>query len=424
MEITEKSKTFLGYSPFPWQLAVHRGLDKNGVGSGAIHCVKAKRQIGKSMIIINELLRTAINYGGTNSCCVSPTLPQGRKIYKQIINAIIDSGIIYKKNDSLLEITLVNYSTIVFKSAEQRESLRGYTFSGILCIDEAAFIDDDIWALLKPTTDVYKCPVLMVSSPKYRAGFFFETYNFGFLDKYKGKIFSYDMNDYDTSVLLSNDTLNFYKEILPKAMFMSEYMGEFLDSDSIVFGKFKHCINKNPINDNYKELYIGIDWATGVGKDDTVVTGINERNEQVFLLYFNNKSTTEQIAYISEFLKPYEKKIKGIYSEYNSIGTPLTQLLREKLPKIKIEQFIQKNETKADLVTALQVAFERNEIKIIDDEKQIAELSMYECTISRKGNAVYNAPKGGNDDICIALMLAWKRKVDNGKKGTYNISII
>lgn len=54
-----KTKTFIGYTPYEWQIVVHNGVrDK---GRGHIHCVKAKRQIGKSWIIINECLRTAIN---------------------------------------------------------------------------------------------------------------------------------------------------------------------------------------------------------------------------------------------------------------------------------------------------------------------------------------------------------------------------
>lgn len=424
MNSKENNKTFLGYSPFPWQAAVHNGLDKYGIGSGTIHCVKAKRQIGKSFIIINELLRFSINYAGTNSCCVSPTLTQARKIYKEILKVTKDTGVVYKKNDSLLEITLINWSTICFKSAEQKEGLRGYTFSGILCIDEAAFIPDDIWVLLKPTTDVHKAPVLMVSSPKYRKGFFYEVYSFGFMDKYKGKIFSYDMNNYDTSALLSKEMLEFYENILPKALFRSEYCGEWLDTDSIVFGNFKQCIQTEPIKDDYKELYIGIDWGSGVGKDDTVVTAINERNEQVFLLYFNNKGVNEQIEYITQYITPYKSKIKGVYSEYNSIGTPLTQLLRERLPDVRIEQFIQSVSSKSEIVTLLQVAFETGNIKILDNEKQTAELGMYEAKISNFGNVQYNAPQGGNDDMCIALMLALKRKKDSAKVAQYNISII
>ena len=91
-------KTFRGYKPREWQRYVHNGIAKNGFRSGHIHIVKAKRQIGKSMIIENELLRFAINYKHTVNICLSLTLSSCRKIYRDLITAIQDSGIISRKN--------------------------------------------------------------------------------------------------------------------------------------------------------------------------------------------------------------------------------------------------------------------------------------------------------------------------------------
>lgn len=420
-----KVKTFIGYKPFPWQAVVHRGLDKYGYRSSHIHCVKAKRQIGKSFIIINELLRFAINYTNTVSCCLSPTLNQARKIYKQILKVTDQTGVVIKKNDSLLEIEFINGSVLVFKSAEQRESLRGYTFNGILCIDEAAYISDEVWSIIRPTCDVYQAPILMVSTPKFRMGFFFETFQMGFLDKYKGQITSYDLCKYDTSALLSKEQLELYRQMLPKNMYITEYMGEFLDSESIVFGDFKECISNNVTD--YNELYIGIDWSSGVGSDDTVVTAINEHNEQVFLLAFNNKQAFEQIDYIVQYLLHYGKKIKGILAETNGVGKPLVDNLKIQMGYgfgNKIMEWTTSNKSKIEIINALQVAFEQRKIKILDDERQTAELSMYEAKVNSKGTVQYNAPIGGNDDMVIALMLALKCKDLKKNKGNYKISFV
>lgn len=415
-------KTFIGYTPFPHQQFVHNGISKYGKGSGHIHCVKAKRQIGKSFIIINELLRFAINFENTTSCCLSPTLNQARKIYKEILKVTDQTGIIRKKNDSLLEIELINDSIIVFKSAEQRESLRGYTFNGILCIDEAAYISDEVYSIIRPTTDVWQAPILMVSTPKFRMGFFFETYQMGFLDRYKGKISSYDLCKFDTSMLLPNDTLELYRQMLPKNMFVTEYLGEFLDSESIVFGDFKECISKDitPFND----LYIGIDWGSGVGSDDTVVTALNEHNEQVFMLAFNNKSTLQQIDYIAETIKEYGNKVKHILAECNGLGKPLCDNLKAKIGKIPFTEFSTTNNSKIELINKLQVAFEQRKIKIMDDERQTAELSMYEAKVKENGTVTYNAPSGANDDMVMALMFAMESKRMKNKKGKYSISVL
>lgn len=404
---------------FPWQADVHKGLLKYGVGSGHIHIVKSKRQVGKSLLIIGELLYFAINNPKTVNGCISPTLNQSRKIYKDILNAIEKSGVVKKKNDSLLEITFINNSTILFKSAEQKDNLRGYTYTGLLCIDEAAYIQDEVFSIVKPSTDVWRCPVLITSTPKFRLGFFFELFNKG-LTGVKG-ISSYDFNNYDTSVLLSESALEMYKQMLPKNQFLTEYLGEFMDSDSSVFTGFKECV-KLPLNDDYKQLFVGIDWGNGTNNDDTVICGLNERGEQVFLEYFNNKNTTEQIEYIYFYLKPFLPKIKNILCECNSLGKPLTELLRAKINKTGLVQdWITTNDSKARLVSQLQVAFEQKQITLMDDEKQTAELSMYEASYNMKtGNVSYNAPNGGNDDIVISLMLALESKITTMKTGQYS----
>lgn len=410
-------------SLFPWQLAVHKGLLKHGIKSNHIHVVKSKRQVGKSLLIQGELLYFALNYEKTVNCCISPTLNQSRKIYKDILNATERSGVIKKKNDSLLEITFINNSILLFKSAEQKDALRGFTFSGLLAIDEASYINDEIFSIVKPSTDVHRCPILITSTPKFRLGFFFELYQKG-LTGVKG-ISSYDFNDFDTSALLSKEALEMYRQMLPKNQFLTEYLGEFLDSDSSVFTGFKECI-KPPLTNDYKELYIGIDWGNGTNNDDTVICALNERGEQVFVEAFNNKNTTEQIDYISLYLKAYMSKVKKILCECNSLGKPLTELLRSNINKSHlIEDWITTNQSKARIVSQLQVAFEQQKITLLNDDKQSAELSMYEATYNMKtGNISYNAPVGGHDDMCIALMLALEAKISGTKAGEYSFLFI
>ena len=408
---------------YPWQLAVHKGLLKYGKGSGHIHICKSKRQVGKSVLLIGELLYFSINHSKTVNGCISPTLNQARKLYKEILSATEKSGVIKKKNDSLLEIEFINGSTILFKSAEQRDSLRGYTYTGLLCIDEAAYIQDEVFSIVKPSTDVHRTPVLIVSTPKFRLGFFFELFQKGLTGN--PSISSYDFNDYDTSELLSASALEMYRQMLPKNQFLTEYLGEFMDSDSSVFTGFKECI-KQPKNDEYNQVFVGIDWGNGTNNDDTVICGLNERGEQIFLEYFNNKNTTEQIEYIYFYLKPYLPKIKQILCECNSLGKPLTELLRNRLGKNRlVVDWITTNESKARLVSQLQVAFEQKQIVLLNDEKQTAELSMYEASYNMKtGNVSYNAPNGGNDDICIGLMLSLESKINGMKTGQYSFLFV
>lgn len=411
-------KTFVGYKPFKHQWKVHNLL-RTSHRSGKIFVVKARRQVGKSIMVEQELLRTAICHKDTVSACVCPTLSQARKMFQDIITCIIDSGVVQKKNETLLEIILINGSKIFFKSAEQRDSLRGYTISGILCVDECAFISDDVfYELLLAWTNVHSAPILLTSTPKFKIGFYWNYWNIG-VQKTNPKVIAIDFNDFDTSELLSNERLEEYRKLLPKGQFLTEYMGEFLDSESIVFGDFKKCIVKYQVED-YKKLYIGIDWSSGVGSDYTVLSALNERCEQVFLLYFNNKNAVQQIDYIKQYLQPYLNKIALIVAENNGVGKPLVDNLKLALDgKVKIEEFTTTNAEKIRLVNQLQVAFEQGDIKLIDDEKQSNELSAYECQVKSNSTVTFNAPLGGNDDTCMALMFSLEALKRKNKKGMY-----
>lgn len=166
-----------GYKPDAHQRAVHLLLNQKG--KGHIVVVKSKRQVGKSLMIENELLRYACTWSGTTSICVSPTLTQARKIFKEIDAALSNSGIVKNSNATLLEMSFINGSRIFFKSAEQKENLRGYTVSGILCIDEAAYISDDVFYTVLPWTDVKHANILICSTPRTRQGFFYDYFQRG-----------------------------------------------------------------------------------------------------------------------------------------------------------------------------------------------------------------------------------------------------
>lgn len=394
-----------GAKLFPWQADVAREISSDGYGSGNVYTTKSKRQVGKSVMCENILLWFALNKSDTYSLFIAPTLMQSRKVYEEIVKAIEGKGVMNRKNDSLLSIRFVNKSIIEFKSAEQKDALRGFTISGILCMDECSFINDDIFELLRPTCDVYNAPILLTSTPKFKLGFFYDCYTNGIkgVKGYK----SFDFNNYDTSALLSKERLEMYRQTMTKAQFTSEYLGLFIDEDGQVFSEFKNCIIKPEPNE--LKIYGGIDWSTCNGGDYTVVTLIDEDGNMVDILHFNKSGTKQQVAAIKNFLSPYMDRMECIYSESNSIGTPMTDLLKEALPDLKITRQNTTNQSKIDMVNSLQLAFERMDIGIIEDELLMKHLASYEESVSPRSHTVtYNAPLGFHDDCCISLMYAWK----------------
>lgn len=413
--------TYRGFTPYPWQRAVI-DLAIGEEARGKVICCKSRRQCGKSIMMENLLLWYACNKQNSVSALVSPTLPQARKVFKDIVNAVEKTGVIKKKNETLLEITLINGSQIFMRSAEQRDALRGYTVTGILCIDEAVFMTDDILERVLPWVQVHKAPILMVSSPRFKTGFFWRYYSMAFDDR---NICRVDWCDWDTSALLTAEQLEMYKRMIPKAQFRSEYLGEFLDDEGIVFSYVNQRLG-NPAPD-YRYLWVGIDWAKGSGHDDTCITAFNEKGQMVFIKYFNNLGTNEQIEAIVKYLQPWIPKIRKIRAETNGLGAPMAEALKARDKSIGrfVEGFNTTNAEKIRLVNMMQIALEQNEVQFLDDEKLKSQMNTYSAEFNPKTNVLtYNAPQGCHDDACMATMFAYSAFKDNNKVGAYSLSFL
>ena len=405
---------FIGYTPEEWQKPVHKAIREHPTASTFV--VLAPRQTGKTMLITNELLRASLNNKNAVSLCISITLDGSRKIYRDIVKATENSGAIQKKNDSLLTIEFITGSIIYFRSGEQKDTLRGLTIKngGMLIVDECAYIDEDFfYSVLLPMTNVFRANILLTSTPRFKTGFFYTYYE-------KGRngdpgIYSFNFTDFDLSKYLPQDMLETYSQVMPKSQFQSEYLGQFLDGDSVLFAGFKNCM-RLPGHSN--KVFIGIDWASGTGQDRTAISIINQAGEQIFTASFNDKNTTETVDYIENLYKKYKALSPVVWAEVNGLGKPYCDLLKTR--GIKVKEWTTTNASKNDLVAHLQVAFEQDKISIQDDNRQESELSYYEATYNPKTRVVtYNAPRGLNDDTVVALMISWEAYLFGNKVGKY-----
>lgn len=347
---------------------------------------------------------------------VSPTLKQARKVFKEIKSAIEGTSIYFKANESLYEILLRNGSSIQFVSAEQKDNLRGFTVSGILILDEAAFIDDELFNLILPTTDVHKAPVLIVSTPLYRTGFFHDFYMNG-LDKLDDNVFSYDWSAYDTSDILSQDRLEFYRRTLPKDKFLNEYLGQFTDLGTGIFGDVKDILNDKP--DRTCDCVMGVDFASGTNNDYTSITIFNTKKEMVYIEYFNDKDETETVVRLIEIIKAFTPKKVSV--ELNSIGRIFYGLLNKQLHQQGIETnlngFNTTNESKRRIVAQMQVAIQNKECTLLNDEVLLNQFSRFESKLTSAGKVTYAGARGTNDDTVMSTLIAFNAL----SKGTYNV---
>lgn len=388
----------------PWQRDLFTIYQNNNKDKWIV--IKAHRQLGKSICMEGLLISASLEQDNSFSLFVSPVIQQARKVYQDVCN--IASELIKSANGSVLEITFINGSVIKFGSSQQADSLRGFTVkkSGILIIDEAAFCSDDVfYQILVPTTNVYHSDIFIVSTPKFKRGFFYELWLKG-LDTTQDKVISVDWNNYDTSKYLPTETLELYRQQMPKLAFKSEFLAEFIDGEGTVFTDFKRCIQDLPFIDN-QPTYIGIDWGGNTGNDNTAITVgqvINNKPRITHLFAFNDKNANETIDYIVELIKSLHTQDIYVEVEKNSIGNIFFQLLYEKIPEnVTLMTFNTTNKSKDRIIKQLINCFEKNIITIPNNQSLINELSMYQCVINNNGLPIYNAPSGMRDDRVMSL---------------------
>lgn len=369
----------------------------NDNGAGNIYVVKSKRQCGKSFLASLILIYFSLNKKDTISMIVEPTLNQSRRIFKDIVKMLEGSGIIKNANQSLLSIDFINGSEIIFKSAEQYDAIRGYSVSGILIIDEGAFIVDDVYEILFPVRDAHNSPMLVISTPLFCDGYFYRLFT-------STNSKSYDWCDYDTSMFLSDEKLEQYRNTLSDLKFRSEYLGQFITDGGYVFKNISKCVlSDSDITGD--PVCVGIDWAVGNDGDDTVLSLLDANANAVEFIRLNNMSPVEQIDTIVKTLNTLPT-LKKVVVEQNSIGNVYLDMLKHKFSRHSIiTKFNTTNESKRRIIEQLSTAFQNENIHIPNDRELINQLQHYAVEKTKTGYT-YNG-QGAHDDYVMSLAMAY-----------------
>lgn len=407
------------YKPLAHQKAVHdaisRHLEKHPRFSDQFQktfVVKSCRQVGKSALAENELLRFAFSFAGSVNAYITTSFKLCKKVYKELLDMLDGSNLVTLANATSLRIELINGSLIEFFSAEQRDKLRGFTVSGILVIDEAAFIHDAIYyEKIKVWTNAKRAVTLLISSPEFEKGFFYELHNAGLSGS--PYVESFDFNDYDLSQLRPDHVLEEARQYTPPQVYRSEYLGLYKKAEGSVFGNFgKQILQHEP--ETPTSMYFGIDFGSGCGGDYTVLTAFNQKRQLCFLWRDNETPPLEQAKHIGAVLDQYRHITKGVYAEQNNIGKIYLDILRE---YSQITPFHTDAQSKRKIVEQMQVDIQNGNIWLLDDRDLKNEFAMFDVKPMKNGLS-YSAPPGEHDDIVMAVLIAnWCYKKRNfGKR--------
>lgn len=401
-----------------YQQKVYEFID-NGYGTGKTAVVKATRQCGKSFLSQVILLSYALKKK-CRSVYIAPTLQQCVITYKYIVSALENTPLLKNTNGATFSIEFSNGSDILFRSTAQGTSLRGLTASGILVLDECAFLKNDDINVCLPFVNANNSPILAISTPFARQGYFYDVYTQGITDPTE-LLKSFDWsNEPETSRFLTPERKEFYKKTMTKQLYNTEILGNFMDNDGMLFTNISECIIDSTAK--HDKVFIGIDFGTGNKGDYTVITLLNENSEMIDVFACNDMAPMKQVDWIVDIVNQYPNVVK-ILAEVNSIGNVYIDAINKKLQKIKLTKWVTSNSSKKEIIQNLQCAFERKSIKIKRDQELLTELSAYEMSLNPKTNTItYNGKQGFHDDYVMSLAIAYKAV--NSSQGNYSVSFM
>lgn len=376
------------------------------------------RQSGKSvfceLLLVEYLLKANIF-----SAYISPTFNLGRKVYKEITRLLEPSGVISKANASTLTIETVFGSTLQFFSVEAYTAIRGFTVSGVLILDEAAYFQEvlpngeNIWSnVIMPTTKAKRPLTVFVSTPNGKSGFFYDFY----LRARAGDngITYLERNIYDDQLVDAEFIDDIKKTISPMA-FRQEFLCEFLDNALTFFQGFEQCFTDYQYEEGRKE-WIGIDLSAN-GQDETILTKINDKGQT---------RQWKVVGTLDQKYKTLAKLIDGssaltIYIEDNGIGAPmLNEIKKISNKRARIKPWTTSNSSKEEIISNLAVKIANKEITFNKDEQELfGQFGTFICKVSKSRKLVFGAKDGKHDDRIMSLAIALQCKEDNKTEAVF-----
>ena len=348
---------------------------------------------------------------------ISPSFSQGRKVYRELIEFLSPSGIITKANSSTLTIETKYGSTFQAFSMETPNSIRGYTVSGILVMDEVSFYPDTLpdgsepWSsVIMPITKARKPKVLVISTPKGKRGLFYEMYLRG-VGQEKG-FREITATIYDDKLVTEEEIEDIKRRVSPMA-FEEEFMVKFLDSSVTFFRGYENVFSDYVYNENVKQ-WIGIDLSAN-GEDATIVTKVNELMQvKQYKVEGTLDSKYQQIASIINSTS----NLQMSYLEINGIGAVMLNEIQKLVSnKSKLREWTTTNQTKEKAVSSLAMAIANKEIHFSNEDKELfSELGTFIVKYTKTGHIQFEALSGHHDDRIMSLAIALQAKLDYDHK--------
>ena len=374
----------------------HAGQREVHADPARLKVLAAGRRWGKTRIGVNECLDTAAQ--GGRAWWVAPSYKMGEVGWRPLRRIGAAIGAEVRKVDRMIR--LPNGGEVTVRSADDPDSLRGEGLDFVV-LDECAFMAEAAWAeALRPSLADRRGRALFISTPKGRNWFWrnWQKGNAGEEDWASWR-FPTSANPY-----IPAGEIEAARRGLPERIFQQEFEARFLEGTGSVFRGVMAAATATPQDGATEghEYIMGVDWAKHA--DYTVLSMLDATTKElVYLDRFSQIDYQTQLGRLEGLYIRFEPH--QIIAERNSMGEPLIeQLQRQGYP---VQPFTMTNASKAEMVDALALAFERRDLRILNDPVLIGELQAFESQRLPSGMLRYDHPPGMHDDTVIALGLAW-----------------
>jgi len=212
--------TRCGLTPDPWQADVLTSTAHQML----LNC---SRQAGKSTTSSLIALHAAL-YGGPDPILlVSPSLRQSQELFRKVKDAVHALGVEADETSALRMEFATGARVIALPGNEA--TIRGFSRVGLLVVDEASRVPDDLYYAVRPMLAVSGGRIVLLSTPFGRRGFFYKEWVEGGDAWHRVEITAYDCPR------IPRDWLAGERAAIGEWWFGQEYLNQFSDTTDQVF---------------------------------------------------------------------------------------------------------------------------------------------------------------------------------------------
>jgi len=405
----------LEYQPHPAQLAMHEALERNRFA------VFAKgRRVGGTLAIEHECIRTGLAGRDRVVLYLAPTYQQTKEAMRDCIRICRGLGThVRSVHRTDLTIEFQNGSRIIFGSLQRSEFVRGRG-ADLLCIDEAAFIPEDVYFnALAPMIADRAGRVVFLGSPFGKRGLLWWAWN----QAGRGEP-GWARLHFPTSAnpRIPAAEIAALRAQLPEDAAKQELDGEFLDAASTVFRGVDRCVVPGGFEEprSGRRFVLAFDPAKSNDWSALVVLDL-ARLQVVHTSRTRHLDYSTQIDEAIALSRRFNNAVVAV--DQSGVGAAVIDSMRRSLggaqsslraPRaggvesrsVAVQGIVWTAQTKADMVRALQLRIERGRVRIPAAAVELLdELRAYSYVI-KGANVTYSAPQGLHDDLVSALLMA------------------